>query len=81
MLKGQTIEPKEPCPFCGGMKMILKHSRKWGYFVGCKCTAVGPATVEPDDAVRAWDHRVSQTSLDQMVFASGGGGLIDRLRD
>ena len=81
MLKGQTIEPKVPCPFFGGTKMLLKHSRKWGYFVGCKCNAVGPSAAEPDNAVLAWDHRVQQTSLDQLIMAGGGVGLNDTSAD
>lgn len=75
MIKGQTIEPKEPCPFCGGLKMRCKQSKKWDYFVGCRCNAVGPNAETPDDAVLKWDHRVQQTSLDQLVMAGGGVGL------
>lgn len=72
MLKGQTIEPQVECPFCGGMKMKLKQSAKWGYFVGCKCKAVGPNDPTPDGAVRKWDHRVIQTDMSMII----GGGLV-----
>lgn len=72
MLSGQTIEPKVPCPFCGGMKMRRKRSRKWGYFVGCPCKALGPNAATPDEAVLKWDHRVLQTSFDQLIMTGGG---------
>lgn len=31
-----------PCPFCGSERLAVKHSGRWGYFVACKCHAVGP---------------------------------------
>lgn len=71
MLKGQTIEPHVECPFCGGVRMQLKHSKNWNYFVSCKCGAVGPSSTSPDIAVRRWDHRVVQTDLSMII----GGGL------
>lgn len=74
MIKGQTIEPKIPCAHCGGMKLSVAQSKQWGYFVRCRCHATGPNASSPDEAVRLWDHRVVQTSLDDLVLPSGGGG-------
>lgn len=75
MLKGQTIVPQVSCPFCGGIKLKVKHGTNWGYFVACACKAVGPSAQTPDDAVLRWDHRVVQTSLDMIP---GGGGMNEQ---
>lgn len=48
----------EACPFCGKRDAVVKSSRNWGYFVSCKCTAVGPGRNTKDGAIAAWNTRV-----------------------
>lgn len=48
----------EPCPFCGGTDVVMKHSGRWGYFVACNCTAVGPGRNTFSDALDAWNTRL-----------------------
>lgn len=45
------------CPFCGRRKAEVKHSQRWGYFVSCACTAVGPGRATRIGAIEAWNHR------------------------
>lgn len=45
------------CPFCGERRAHVKHSRMWGYFVACDCTAVGPGRATVAEAVDAWNER------------------------
>lgn len=47
----------EACPFCGRRDAEVKHSPRWGYFVSCSCTAVGPGKASRDGAIEAWNHR------------------------
>lgn len=47
----------KPCPFCGGENVTLKYSSKWGFFVSCKCTAVGPGAKTKEKAEQAWNTR------------------------
>ena len=46
------------CPFCGKRRAQVKHSPRWGYFVSCACTAVGPGRNTKDGAASAWNERV-----------------------
>lgn len=48
---------KEFCPFCGKYQARVKHSGRWGYFVACRCTAVGPSRPTVDGAIGAWNTR------------------------
>ena len=48
---------KEYCPFCGNYSAKVKYSGKWGYFVSCRCTAVGPSRKTSQAAVEAWNTR------------------------
>ena len=48
----------ESCPFCGKQRAQVKHSPKWGYFVACQCTAVGPGKSSKKGAVDAWNTRI-----------------------
>ena len=52
-----SIERKA-CPFCGKDATEVKHSGNWGYFVRCKCTAVGPGRNTKEGAIEAWNTRV-----------------------
>ena len=47
----------EACPFCGKRDAQVKHSRNWGYFVSCSCTAVGPGRGSRQGAIDAWNNR------------------------
>ena len=47
----------EYCPFCGKRRAHVKHSRQWGYFVSCECTAVGPGRNTVSGAINAWNTR------------------------
>lgn len=51
------MSDREPCPFCGGSNTTVKFSGKWGYFVSCRCTAVGPSRKTRDAATAAWNTR------------------------
>ena len=44
-------------PFCGKSSQTVKFSGRWGYFVSCKCTAVGPGRNTKDGAIGAWNTR------------------------
>ena len=48
---------KEHCPFCGSHNATVKFSGKWGYFVSCRCTAVGPSRKTREAAIEAWNTR------------------------
>ena len=48
---------KRACPFCGEQTAVVKHSIRWGYFVSCGCTAVGPGRDSRAGAIRAWNTR------------------------
>ena len=48
---------REACPFCGKASQTVKFSGRWGYFVSCKCTAVGPSRRTREAAVEAWNSR------------------------
>lgn len=45
------------CPFCGRHDAKVKFSGRWGYFVSCRCTAVGPSRKTRDAAIGAWNTR------------------------
>ena len=46
-----------PCPFCGKQDAQVKHSPRWGWFVSCSCTAVGPGRGSKEGAIEAWNER------------------------
>jgi len=46
-----------PCPFCGGTNLRVKHSSHWGWFVSCKCAAVGPCAGSRESAIERWNNR------------------------
>lgn len=48
----------DACPFCGRQAAQIKHSPRWGWFVSCACTAVGPGKDSKEGAVKAWNTRV-----------------------
>lgn len=45
------------CPFCGECDARVKHSGNWGWFVSCRCTAVGPGRPTRSEAIAAWNTR------------------------
>ena len=47
----------ESCPFCGMQDAQVKHSSRWGWFVSCSCTAVGPGRGSKEGAIEAWNSR------------------------
>jgi Lar family restriction alleviation protein len=49
---------RKPCPFCGSQDTRIKHSGRWGWFVSCKCAAVGPSASIKQDAIDMWNMRV-----------------------
>ena len=57
-----------PCPFCGGEDQVVKHSNRWGWFVSCACTAVGPGKKSREMAILAWNARQEpkQTTLSDL---------------
>ena len=65
---------KQPtaCPFCGKRNAQVKHSGRWGYFVSCSCTAVGPGRGGRDGAVDAWNTRMKP---EQAMLDLGGDAL------
>ncbi|MBR2683771.1 MAG: Lar family restriction alleviation protein [Atopobiaceae bacterium] len=48
---------KKHCPFCGERDYTVKFSGRWGYFVSCKYTAVGPSRRTREAAIEAWNTR------------------------
>lgn len=44
------------CPFCGGYAQTVKFSGRWGYFVSCRCSAVGPSRRTREAAIEAWNE-------------------------
>ena len=46
------------CPFCGIRAATVKHSSRWGWFVSCKCAAVGPSANSKESAIEKWNTRV-----------------------
>lgn len=49
-----------PCPYCGAKDgQRLKRVWKTWWFVGCTCTAAGPARKTREEAVAAWNERMS----------------------
>ncbi|VEH01097.1 restriction alleviation protein, Lar family [Slackia heliotrinireducens] len=54
---GGTMTELKACPFCGKQTATVKHSRNWGYFVSCQCTAVGPGRATAQAAKDAWNKR------------------------
>lgn len=46
-----------PCPFCGGSVQRVKSSGRWGWFVSCQCTAVGPSASTRELAIERWNER------------------------
>lgn len=54
-----------PCPFCGGTEQKVKSSGRWGWFVSCKCCAVGPSAGSRDEAIDAWNRRCYDTALNR----------------
>ena len=59
-------EKLKPCPFCGRVNMQqVKSSGRWGFFVRCRCCAVGPSAHTRRDAIAAWNTR-SQPEQEQL---------------
>ena len=64
-----------PCPFCGSDDVQLEYARKaqfWVYWIECNgCGCEGPIEITgdnvdalntPEDAARAWNERVENSS-------------------
>ena len=53
------VDGAKSCPFCGGDRLRLKNSMRWGYFVACNpSTAGGPSASSPESAIQKWNTRV-----------------------
>lgn len=50
-------ELRKACPFCGKRDAQVKHSPRWGWFVSCRCAAVGPSAGSKQGAIDAWNRR------------------------
>ena len=55
------------CPFCGGTEQRVKSSGRWGWFVSCRCCAVGPSATSKDEAIAAWNHRADERTYMSMM--------------
>ena len=55
--KPRLFDVLKPCPFCGSIGATVKHSGRWGWFVSCRCAAVGPSSSTKQEAIEAWNRR------------------------
>lgn len=55
----------KPCPFCGGEARCLETNWRDGYNVFCEeCGVITLRYSTPDDAIKEWNKRVSDDSLE-----------------
>lgn len=59
----KPFETLKPCPFCGGNAQTVKSSGRWGWFVSCRCAAVGPSSQSREAAIEAWNDRKEPEQL------------------
>jgi Lar family restriction alleviation protein len=52
------VDGAKSCPFCGSDDLRVKSSGRWGWFVSCKCGAVGPSSGSRESAIERWNTRV-----------------------
>lgn len=52
-----TSDHFKPCPYYGCTEQTVKHSKRWGWFVSCRCGAVGPSAGNEQCAIAAWNMR------------------------
>jgi Lar family restriction alleviation protein len=52
------VDGAKSCPFCGSDDLRVKSSGRWGWFVSCKCAAVGPSAGSREGAIERWNTRV-----------------------
>ena len=65
----------KPCPFCGGTDQRVKSSGRWGWFVSCRCCAVGPSTASREEAVEAWNKRHDERGKCSMYYGEDDYGI------
>lgn len=51
----------KPCPFCGGIAYIQKHSYRYAYWIKCyDCGVETEAYGFEDEAIKVWNRRVNE---------------------
>ena len=69
----------KPCPFCGGTEQRVKSSGRWGWFVSCRCCAVGPSATSKDEAIAAWNNRADDERYIEALDRVAGKWALDEL--
>ncbi len=60
-----------PCPWgcnshlklLGSGQLVVKKRQRMSYYVSCTCCAAhGPVAIGPDEAIREWNRRTTQSN-------------------
>ena len=66
-----SVEPLQPCPFCGGSEVWINSDME-PKFVACgKCWAFGPGAPTVTQAAERWNKRTTPPGTNRAAATSG----------